>query len=399
MSTVVDFKKIIESADVPTTEAGLIEKFREIAVEEGVVLNNACDFSPFWRLVSALIAKPLLWLINLLHLEIFPALFLKTATGDWVDLFAWQLGLKRKAATKARGEIIITRVDNGTETTIPVGTVIQSSAINGVVYRLQTLADHSFAVGDYELSVIAEAVDTGVEYNLATGFYALMSTDLAGIVGVKNESDWLLVPGADDELDDDLKARCRNQFTAVNQWHIDQAYIAMLTLWPGVNVSDIYINSAAPRGPGTADAYILFDFGAPADEYIAQMQQYIADEGNHGFSDDFQVTTMPSQPVNQVANVLLSDVLDDTAKEAERSKIEQVIRIALRNMPVDENYEVNGKVLPTRSSTNSRFVWSKLIAELHQLFPETLISIDFSNDEDIVSDLWVPELDSLEVLL
>lgn len=389
----VNFKSIVEAAGVPTTEAGLISKFRTIAVEEGVVLNNTCEISPFWRLTSILVARPLKWLVDLLHMEIFPALFLKTATGEWVDLFAWQLGLERKAATKARGEIVLTRSDNSTLLNVPTGTVIQSAAINGITYRLTTIDAYSFGIGESECSVIAEALEAGSAYNLSTGFYNVLSTSLAGVVSVSNEDDWLLIPGTDEETDDDLKDRCRNQFTAINQWHIDQAYIAMMTQWPGVSVSDIYLQSNAPRGPGTANAYILFDYGAPASEYIEQIQAYITDDGNHGFSDDLLIAAMPTQLIDQSATLVLSDILDTAAKEIERAAIESVIRIALRDMPLNDDYAV------TRTLPNSRFVWSKLVSELHQLFPDTLISIDFSDDDDIITDLWVPELDTLVVTL
>ena len=77
------------------------------------------------------------------------------------------------------------------------------------------------------LVVLCEAEETGSAYNLATGFYALVSTALSGIASARNADDWLIVPGADVETDDELKARCRNQFSAVNRWNIDAVYKAL----------------------------------------------------------------------------------------------------------------------------------------------------------------------------
>ena len=394
MST-VDFKAVVESAGVPMSEDALIAKFRQIATEEGVVFNNTCSYSPFWRLVSIVIARPLLWLMQLLHLEILPALFLKTArdmdTEVWVDSFAWQLGLERKAETKARGEIILTRSNTIGTLLVPKGTVIQSAPISGKVYRLETIADYNFVAGNPELRVIAEAVEAGSAYNLAAGFYAVISTQLAGIVGIRNNANWLLVPGADRENNNDLADRCRNQFSAVNQWHIDAAYIAMVTKWAGVNVKDIYIEHDAPRGSGTANLYILFENGAPAQEYIAQMTNYIMNEGNHGFSDDLLIAEIPTQSLDQRATVVLDPTLDAARQAILKAKIEQFIRVALRDLPPTD-YQ------PTRPHPNSRFAWSKLITELHQSF-SGLVSIDFANDTDIQTKLWVPKLRNLEVVL
>lgn len=387
----VDFKQVLSDAGVPTTETDLIARLRQIAVEEAAPFNNKSEFSPFWRLVKALMVKPLLWLIQLQYLVILPALFLKSATGKWVDVFAWQLGLERKQATKARGMITLVRYDSGRELVVPIGTVIQSDLINNKVYRLAVIKEGLFQSGDAELNVLCEAVETGTAYNLATNFYAVLATPLSGVVQVKNASDWLLVPGADVETDDELKERCRNQFNAVNMFHIDQAYIAMITRWAGVGVKDIYIEHDAPRGPGTANIYILFDHGAPADEYLEQMREYVIAQGNHGFSDDVLIAAIPVRDVNQVARVVLSDRLNTDEKIAIKKKIENFIRVALRDLP-------NTTYKPTRSFPNARFVWSVLITELHQHFSDTLISIDFESDADIEAQMWIPRLKNLEVI-
>lgn len=390
----VDFKAVIEAAGVPTSETALIDKFRQIAVQEGVVLNNTCSYSPFWRLMSILIARPLLWLVEMLHLEILPALFLKTArdmdTEVWVDLFAWQLGLERKPETKARGEIILTRTNSIGKLDVPAGLVIQSAAINGQVYRLQTVQAYTFAPGDTELRVIAEALEPGAAYNLATGFYGLLATQLAGVVGVRNEADWLLAPGADRETNAELADRCRVQFQAVNQWHVDAAYAAMVTRWPGVNVKDLYFEHDAPRGPGTANLYILFDHGYPAEEYIAEITDYVITQGNHGFSDDLLIAQIPTQPLDQRATVVLDQALDAASRTALLAKIEQFIRVALRDLPTTV-YE------PTRTHPNSRFAWSRLIGELHRQF-DGLVSVDFVDDADVITGTWIPRLQTLEVI-
>jgi len=389
MNLNINFREIIANAGIPTTEPEIIENFRKIAADEKLIFNNTCSYSPFWRLMSLLVAKPMLWLIDLLAIEILPALFLKTAVGKWVDVFAWQLGLKRKAATKARGIITLRRAKAEGEQTIPIETFIQSASIGGNIYRLKTLADGKMIAGQNEIEIEVEAENFGEAYNLADGFYALLSTPLAGIVSITNQADWLLIPGADEENDDDLKARCRNQFNAINQWHIDASYIAMITKWPGINVNDIYIEHNAPRGPGSANLYILFDHGMPIKTYLDQLTQYVMTEGNHGFSDDVLIAEIPSRPYDFTVAILLSNLLTDADKAQLMTQIETYIRVALRDMP-DSVYK------PKRIVPQSRFVWSNLITELHQQFGG-IESIDFGDDNDIKTGLWIPEVVSLKI--
>lgn len=392
MST-VDFKAVVAAAGIPTTDTELLAKWRQIAVEEGVILNNTCEISPFWRLVTALVTKPVLWLLELLWGEILPGLFLKTAMGMesklWVELFAYQLGLTRKAATKARGAILFSRTSASNDLTIKAGTVIQSPAINGRVYRIATVADVVMTAGVLEMAVVAEAEEFGSAHNLATGFYALMSTPLAGIVSVRNAADWLLVPGTDEETNLELGERCRNQFSAVNQWHIDAAYTAMVTKWAGVAVADVYIKHDAPRGPGTANIYILFDFGLPASEYIAAMQTYIMTEGNHGLGDDVLIMPMPTYPLDVTATVVLSPTLTPAEAAELTSDIGLMIRVALRALPPTD-------FQPTRVEPYKRFAWSRLIRELHNQFA-ALESVDFASDTDLIPQLALPQLQTLNV--
>lgn len=389
----VDFKAVIAGAGVPTTADALLAQWRQIATDEGVVFNNTCSYSPFWRLVSALVTKPVLWLLGLLWDEILPGLFLKTAmhmdSPLYVDLFAYQLGLERKLATKARGVITFSRASGSGSITVPAGTVIQSASINNRIYRLRTLTDASFIAGQLSLDVLAEAEDSGSAYNLATGFYALMSTPLAGIVSVSNTVNWLLVPGSDEETNLELGDRCRNQFAAVNQWHIDAAYTAMVTKWPGVRVSDIYIEHNAPRGSGTANLYILFDFGLPVDEYLQSMQDYIMQQGNHGLGDDVRVMPMPTYPLDISVSVVLPLYLTATESTALQTSIGHFIRVALRALPPTD-YQ------PTRVVPYKRFAWSQLIRELHQQFP-LVESVDFTVDADLLPQLALPALRTLTI--
>lgn len=387
--TEVNFKALLQDAGIPTDEEALIARYRQVAVQEGVVFNNEPQWSPFWRIVLVLFARPLLWLIEQLYSDIYPGQFLLTASGAWVDMHAYKLGLERKRATKARGEIQLERDSTEGELTVPAGTVIQSAPINGVRYRLLTIDERTFVAGQQQLSVLADAEESGSAYNLAAGFYSLIATEMAGITAVRNDPDWLLVPGTDDETDQELKERCRNQFSAVNNWHVDAAYKAMLSQWPGVGIEDIHLQHNAPRGPGTANAYILFEQNAPADEYIAEMQQHIMPDGHHGLGDDVLVQPMPSKEIRVGLALKLNPNLSDNERDYWLGEIRSFIRIALRDLPAD-TYQ------PTRQQPQTEFVWSRLIQELHEQF-QHLRSVDFDDDNNLNLGMAVPNLVELEI--
>lgn len=387
----VDFKQVLKDSGVPVDEGTALARFRDIVTEEEAEpYNNQSPYSPFYRLVSVLFIKPFLWLALLLEVEILPALFLKTAKGIWVDLFAWQYGIERKQATKARGLITITRYDASSDFTIPAGTIIQSPVIAKKTYRLKALAPLNFSAGDTNLTVLCEAEEAGSAYNLSTGFYNLLSTDLAGIAKIENADGWLLVPGSDEETDDELKERCRNQFMAVNSWYIDAVYKSLVAEQAGISINDIYIEHDAPRGPGTANIYILFEGDEPAADFFTAITNKIVADRTHGLGDDVKVMAIPRQAHTATATIKLAEWLNTEEKENLKSRIHDFIGVAIRLLPTTVGYQ------PTRVFPFSLFSWSNLIRELHEQFSE-LVSIDFADDTDIETGLWIPEFTSLNV--
>ncbi len=121
---------------------------------------------------------------------------------------------------------------------------MQSIAINGNVYVLITTTVGVFLDGQAQVLVPAEAVDAGTGYNLAPGYFSILPEPIPGVIQVVNAEGWLLEPGADTEGNDDLRLRVRNQFSAVNQWHTDAVYRAMIAAFPGVQPTAFTLNMA-----------------------------------------------------------------------------------------------------------------------------------------------------------
>lgn len=384
----VDFKQVIADTGIPTTEAGLKAAWEKEVVAQGAKVANTSSYSPFWRVMTALVTKPVLWLLDFLCLTILPNFFVKTAVDAWLDMLAWAVNVERKGATKAQGTLLFTRATPDGVMELEKGIVVHSAAINGHVYELSTTAAGTFLVGQLQLEVPVEAKDAGSGYNLAPGYYAILPVPVPGIVQVANADGWLASPGADPEPNDQLRLRVRNQFSAVNQWHTDAVYRAMISAFPGVRPDGVYFEHGAPRGPGSANAFVLFDAGVPADSYLAQINAHIRDQGNHGHGDDLLAMVMPQVPYT--ISVDLWPRANLTAEQAVtlKAEMELFIRAAFRESTV-RDYQ------PTLTYPQSRFSFSVLTKELHSQFPD-IQSLRFITP-DIVSGLNIPRIQTLTV--
>ena len=375
----------------PTTEAGLKAAWEKEVEAQGAKVANTSSYSPFWRVMTALVTKPVLWLLDFLCLTVLPNFFVRTAVDAWLDMLAWAVNVERKGATKARGKLLFTRALPDGVLELEKGIVVQSAPINGSVYKLITTAPATFVAGQLQMEVPVEAIESGSGFNLAPGYYAILPVPVPGIVQAVNKDGWLESPGADPEPNDQLRLRVRNQFSAVNQWHTDAVYRAMISAFPGVRPDGVYFGHGAPRGPGSANAYVLFDAGVPAATYLEQINSHIRDQGNHGHGDDLLAMVMPEVPV--AVEMTLWPQLNLSAEQIDKLKneIELFIRAAFRES-TPRDYQ------PTLTYPQSRFSFSRLAEELHQQFAD-IASLRFNPGVDIISGLNIPRLTAVKVNL
>tara|TARA_R110002050_G_scaffold57423_3_gene128952 strand:+ start:94253 stop:95428 length:1176 start_codon:yes stop_codon:yes gene_type:complete len=384
----VEFNKILSDAGIPTTQAELDAQWKADVVASGSTINNDNAYSPFWRAITALITKPALWLIQFMISTALPNSFVKYATGTFLELLADGVNLSRKSAISATGMITFTRGNVGTAVTIPINTIIQTATLNGKIYQLKTTSEAAFQAGLTTLDVPVTAVEVGAAFNLATGYYAVLPVPIANITAVTNGENWLTVPGANQETDDALRARVRNQFGTASDFHTDSVYRSLIAEFPGVAVDAIWFVHDAPRGPGTADAYVLFDFAAPVVTYLADINGFITDDGHHGHGDDLQVLQMPEQTQTLAVTVWHEDFLSAAEISQLQSDVDTFIKAAFRE---------NTSYSPTLTYPYARFSFSRLAQEIHREF-SSVHSVDFSL-ADIVSALWIPRLTSLTITM
>lgn len=383
----VDFEQVLNDSGMPSTQAEITAAFKATVEAEGFVTNTS-RMSPFWRLISKIVTTPVLWLRDALINVVLANMFVATASGSMLRLLAWAVNVTAKPASAAAGVARFYKTNAEDVIAIPAGTLLQTERINGVVYVLAVSEDTTLPAGVESALIPVTATGSGSGYNLAPGYYRILPVAVAGIASAVNEDDWLITPGADEESDDELRDRTRNQFNLVGNYHTDAIYRSMIAGVVGLSIDRIYFLHDAPRGPGTANAYLLLDSGEISQPFIEAVNDYVSNQGHHGHGDDLQCFAMPETSHSLTVTVYVESMENMTAEELSRLKanVGNLIRCAFRE---NANYNVK-KTWPY-----SRYSFSNLGREIHKAFP-VVDSLSFSLT-DIVSELSVPRLAALTV--
>lgn len=380
----VDYEKILADSGMPTTPEAVRAEFESLVKDEGLI-TNVSRMSPFWRLITQIVTTPFLWLKDALINTVLKNSFLATASGAFLDLFAWAVNIERKAAIAAGGVIHFYKTDEKQAITIKAGTLIQSERIDGVIYQLKVMTDTLIPAGVGFLSVPVNALGSGTGYNLAPGYYRILPQAVTGISHVNNEEDWLTQPGAEQESDDDLRPRIRNQFNLVGNYHTDAVYRGMISSLVGLNSERIYFVHDAPRGPGTADAYLLLDTGVISQPFITAVNDHVMAQGHHGHGDDLLCLAVPETHHDLTVQLYIENELTAEEENQVIDNVSHLIRCAFRE---------NNQFSVEKTWPYARFSFSQLGREIHQNFG--IDSVVFSLT-DIISDLSIPRLNSLNV--
>jgi uncharacterized phage protein gp47/JayE len=385
-----EYERLMQKANIPTTDEEIKKRFKQVAAEQGTDLNNDDEYSPFWSLLSALCVYPAKLLIKFVHSVILPNLYIKTAVDGWLDQLGWAYETPRKKEGKAKGYISFLRFSGSGVQTVAAGTIVQSHSINGTIYKLVTLYDTIFSNGDIEIEVYCQAVNSGAGYNLEAGFYTVLPESIPGIKSVINKADWLAINGADRESNDDYRYRLRDIFSLLNHYHVDEVYRSIITSFSGISTKNVFFDKNTPRGPGSADALILLDHGAVGTQVLVDINKHIRDDGNHGIGDDMLVRAIDTTPVDLTVEIYVDSTLSQEEKDAFKLVFENYVKAAFR--------EVDGSVYsnePIKVEPFKRFSFSLLAGQAHKEF-SSLFSVDF-NSADIIHDLNVSSINTLSV--
>ena len=171
-------------------------------------------------------------------------------------------------------------------------------------------------------------------------------------------------------------------------FHHDAAYKQIIGEFAGIRTDLLFFEHNAPRGPGSANCYIMLESGIPPQEFVDSINKHINDKGYHGHGDSMICYSMPSVPTDIRVSVWPRANLTKEERERLKEGIENYIKAVFRQ---------NNEYRPTQTWPNSRFSFSRLTQELHRTFPE-IDSLDFANN-DIVTALSLATLNQLTVTM
>lgn len=375
-----DFKKVMSDAGLPVTEDALRQEWQKQIDEHGFNVRNNSPVSPFWRVVQAIVTKPVLWLFEFVATTVLPNLFIATAKDVWLERLGQSRNVYKKEGVAAIGRIVFNRDDNTGTLTIPANTIIQTDQLNGQILQMALTYPINFDDGESSIEGVCEALNVGNEFNLPAGYFVNLAQDIEGVT-VTNNDDWLITPGANDEEDDDYRLRIIDRFATLGDYHVDAVYRSIISQFPGMRSANIEFEHNAPRGPGTANAFVFLEIGSVPTALLNQINDHISG-GFHGHGDDLIVYAMPTQGFDIVVDIYYhANAIDVT------DKIEAFIRAAFRENRVYE---------PTRVRPVSTFAFSVLDKEIHEQFSE-LSRIEY-NLNHIEIGRWLPVLNSLTVV-
>jgi len=384
----VDFEKVLADEGVPLTSDGVTALLEADVVAANSIISNDSAMSPFWKLFSACVVTPVLWLIKtLLANHVLPAMFAATAKGFYLELKAWDVHLERKQAVKTQGNITFTKTDFNADIVLKAGTIVQTDNTLGAIYKLLVLADIVIPAGTQSAAILCEADTAGAGHNIGAGYYHVLPQAIAGIESVSNVGDWITRAGANKETDDELALRIRDQFGSVGNYHIDAVYRAAISSFAGIRSDWLYFEHEAPRGPGTANCHVMMDVGETPQAMIDDINNYISTQGNHGHGDDLRAMAIAAAPTDLTVEFWHAANLSVDEIATLQSDIESRVRAVFRESAMHS--------LLTRTKPQSVFAFSVLNGELHRELPN-LKSVRWTNN-DIVIGLELPRINSLTI--
>ena len=256
---------------------------------EGVSLKTPfTNFNPSAAIRNLLevIAAPIAELYQLVQ-TVTSQSWVETATGEWLDLKVREVGIERKSAIKAHVYLTFSANNPPDQNiVIPANTICKSEKDeNGNEYRFYTVEEAVLETGETSIIVLAEAEETGSEYNVGEGSITRLVTPIAGISSVSNidvEDDsvdphviisYLKQAGTDAESDAQLRTRAIGTWETIGIGGTRTAYQTWALSVPGVVAASVLDDF--PFGPGTVGVVIVGPNGTPSAQLIQNVYDYI----------------------------------------------------------------------------------------------------------------------------
>jgi len=243
--------------------------------------------------------------------NVLELVFAETSNGEFLEMRTAELGVERKPALRAVGQLKFT---GPVGTFIPVGTRASTTSIEPVLFETTqngTIGPDGFVI------VNARAVEGGVQGNISAGAVTVVVGNLAGIVNVINEDSFN--GGVDRESDEELLARyyqrVRQPGTSGNKNH----YLQWAKEVPGISDAQVY-----PLWDGPLTVKVIVIDGnkrAPTPELLQDVTDYIEEQRPIGAI--VTVEGAEEVPIDISVDVALAS---DTTLQQVKEDIENAVR-------------------------------------------------------------------------
>lgn len=192
--------------------------------------------------------------------------FPQTATEGYLEQHAYLRGIERREATSAQGYVEFYGDVSAEARTIPMGTVCMTAS--GIRFTTQEVA--VLAEGETCISVLVEAVETGVSGNVVAGSVTAMAVAPIGISNCVNSNGFL--GGIDQEDDETLRQRVLETYARLPNGANVAFYEQCAMSFDDVAAATVIPRS---RGIGTVDVIIATASGIPDETLLEEVHTYL----------------------------------------------------------------------------------------------------------------------------
>lgn len=267
-------------------------------------------------------------------------MFIRHATGKWLEIKAADFGKSLKQATKTQGYITITRSEYSGAMTITKGHMFKTVPdSNGDTLTYYVMEDTTIKAGEQSGRVLVEAEKAGADYNVSENRITVSMIYLEGVSKVTNERDWIYSEGADKESETSLQNRTLASWSELATNTTSAKLKAAVEKIPGVMCA--YIDDQHPRGQGTVDVIVVGTAGAASAELVRKAQEaadqlkdnyedYLAKSGDIVYQDvDITLYLKAGAGVTDVENTVRT-LIEGTMKLSNRTDLNLFLQDDIR---------------------------------------------------------------------
>lgn len=234
-------------------------------------------------------------------------MFPQFAEGVYLDYHGEKIGVLRRQATYATGQIAVEGVEG---TFIPAGTTVTTDEVDGVTFEYRTVEDATIDASGI-VYIPIEAIEPGASSNIPANSIVNFLEPISGVYSVTNQT--AVSGGINEESDESYRERIilSERTTSFTGNRMD--YIQWAKEIPGVG--NVWVTPEW-NGPGTVKVMISNqDGGLASPELIQQVQEHIAPDGRAGgglapIGALVTVTTIDSESINVSFYAELQDGFD-----------------------------------------------------------------------------------------